>query len=151
MPSRWASSAEISAEVSSSRAAVPPPARNAKQRRDDAGDHAAARFGEAELGCGSRDDDVAGEHEPSAARDGRAVHRGDDRLGQLDHLRHELAVGLGRVAPVLGLFCVGQRGGGVHFVDVHAGAEGLAGAGEHDRPHALFEVQVAERFAELSD
>ena len=40
---------------------------------------------------------------------------------------------------------------GLHFVQVHAGAEGGAGAGEDDRPDAFFEVQVAEGLAELGE
>ena len=72
-------------------------------------------------------------------------------FGQLDHLRDDLAVRLGRVAPILVLFLIGKRRGGVHFVDVHAGAERTAGAGQHDRPHALFQVQVAQSLGKLPE
>ena len=100
---------------------------------------------------GRGDDDVAGEDQAGAAGDGGAVDRGDDRLGELDHLRDDFAVGLGRVAQVLRFLGVGQRGGGLHFLQVHAGAEGGAGTGEDDRSDAFFEVQIAERFGELGE
>ena len=138
-------------DVSSSRAAVPPPTRNASSGADDAGDHAAARFGQAELG-GRQSRRRCRWPAPARPRRATAGPFTDAMIGLGSSIicatssRYASAV-----SPHSCCFsCIGQRRGGVHFVHVHAGAERAAGAGEHDRPHALFQVQVAERFAAVA-
>ena len=122
-----------------------------QERGDDAGDDAAAWFGKAELGGWGGDNDVAGQDQACAAGDGGAVHRGDDRFGEVDHFGDDFAVGLGVRAEVLVFLRVGECGRGLHFLQVHAGAERGASAGEDDGSDSFFKMQIVESFDELGE
>ncbi len=71
--------------------------------------------------------EVAGGDQLAAGGGGDAVDPGDHRLGQAHDLQHQAGAG-GE-----GLFIRGTVGAGAHFPQVVAGAEGRAGAGQHDR------------------
>ena len=81
-----------------------------------------------------RDDQVAGERDLEAAGDGEALDRGDDRLARraLDDAGEAAALDVRALALDEGL-------------QVHAGAEALAGAGEDRHLQVVVGVEAVER------
>src|SRR5581483_11856619 len=97
-----------------------------------------------------RDPDVHGQREGDAEADGRPVDGRDDRLRHLvDPQRDEsaaVAVLLRRLAPALA-----RAERRAASPEVGAGAEGPAGAGHDDRPHAVVRIRAIEGGDELLD
>ncbi len=109
-----------------------------------AGHDAALYLEQAEVGLGGADADVAGHGRLHAAADGEAVHRGDHRLRDVDpgEAGVDRAVAEGRFAP----------SGGVafgHLLEVRAGGEGAAGAGDDGGAHVRVGDEVLDRLAQL--
>ena len=71
--------------------------------------------------------EVAGGDQLAPGGGGDAVHPGDHRLGQAHDVQHQAGAG-GE-----GLLIRGAVGAGAYFPEVVAGAEGRAGAGQHNR------------------
>ena len=98
------------------------------ERRDDGGDDAELRLGEAEDGAGRREDDVAHRAEAHPAAERGALdardHRDRARVDGREHVGHG-----GRVALVV---LHRQADAGAHPGHVGAGAERRAVAGQHD-------------------
>jgi hypothetical protein len=112
----------------------PDEARQQPADADVAARQADAHEGHVEAGLGRGEAHVAGEGEGEAPTRGRAVHGGDDRLAQAPQLRHERRdVLLGRHAGLHGAEAL-CPGGGAGALQVEAGAEAAAGAGEDHDP-----------------
>jgi hypothetical protein len=115
----------------------------ADHRRDQAKPHLRDREARALRG----DRDVAARHEPASARDRRAMHRRDGRLGQLVERAHQPGQRLG-VAPVL-LLRIERHA--LHPVEVRAGGEAPALAREDDDTHAWIGLEAEQRLGERRD
>src|SRR6267378_2623510 len=86
------------------------------------------RLREAELRLRRADGDVAGGHQPRAAGEGRAVNARDGRLGQaIERGEH-----VGKRARIGEVLLVAAARHALHPVEVGAGAEHRAIAGQHD-------------------
>jgi hypothetical protein len=119
-----------------------------EQRPEDgaavAGDQADADVRVGDVGFLAHDHDVAGQRQGGAQAHGRAVHGRDDRLVDLEEIDHNPSrlVQGGRG---------GAAGGGrdLHLLDVAAGAEGAAGAGEEDGADRVILRDQREQVLEL--
>ena len=110
-------------------------------RGDHGRDDPELDLGEGEDGPLVRDRDVGCGHEAGAAAEGVALDERDHRSGTgVDRVEHP-AQGV-RIGEIL---VVGERGGPAHPLDVGAGAEARAVAGQHDRARL---AHVDERLGE---
>ena len=92
--------------------------------------------------CG--EDNVGARDEAAAAAEHVAVHAGDDRSrARVERLQH-----LAESARVLDVLLVAQLDRRAHPLDVGAGAEALALAGQHNRARV---ADVGERVAQRRD
>ena len=108
------------------------------------GDEADEHVGVGEVGALGHEHDVGQGHEAAAEPDGRAVHGGDDRHPAGDHARSRSA---GRATSV-SLAQVGVLGELVDVVEVAAGGEGPAVAGEHGDPGVGVGVELREELGQ---
>ena len=99
--------------------------------RSQLADEAEADERELDLGLGRDVSHVGGQRQRGADTDGMSVDGGDDGFGEVPRERRRLG-SLG-----------GVEGGG--FGEVEPGAEGTAGAGEHDRPDVVVVLGAVER------
>jgi hypothetical protein len=104
------------------------------------GDDAEGDLGLAELRLLAGEDDVAHHGELTAAAEGEALDRGDDR--GLD-VRDPLPLGVEALELDVGPGLV------LHLGDVGAGGEGLLAAGDDDRPDGLVGVEELQRADDL--
>jgi hypothetical protein len=115
-----------------------------RERRDDGGQDPELHLGEGEHGVRVGDRDVRGGDQAAPASQGVAVNPGDDRRRALvDCAEH-------RPEPqgVLHVLLVREVGRRAHPLDVGAGREGRAVAGQHDRADV---AHVTERVRQLAD
>src|SRR5699024_390320 len=93
-------------------------------------------FGDTESGAFAGDPDIGALQYLGSAGDGGALHRGDQRLGQSAAL--EQRVDAGRVVAAVFERLTRRLGGG--RLEVHAGAEVSAGAGQDAAPDVVVAV-----------
>ena len=117
-----------------------------RQQRGDAavGRQADLDVGDGEVGVARRDQQVAGERERHAGADRAALDRGDHRLGAVADRAHRAVQLLQPLAALLGRHVAA----GGELVQVAAGAEEAAGAGEHDGADLRIVRGLAQRAGE---
>ena len=97
-------------------------------------DHAQVDEREQEVGGLGGHDEVAGQRERAAEPRRHAVHRGDHRLRRAPDLEHDRVVDLAQAAGQVRRAVGGLLAG---VLDVGAGRERAARAGDQHRPHVV--------------
>jgi len=108
-----------------------------EENGNDGGKKTDFDFGVAEFGFGNGESEIAKRGDATASCQGVAIDSGDERPG----IAPEAAKEFGDAAGVFLIFGGGLAGDGTEHVEIHAGAEGRAGASEDDHANvSLFEI-----------